>query len=563
MSRTYGTLTRTDDGMWAIKAEPHVMVRLKRVFPKAHRTTVGEIRLAATPETAADIRWVLARWPLLSSEDTADHLHGLANHYDEQRATVQAILEHRAPTLDLKETSVPLRDYQEEAVALTLTTGRLLLLDDVGLGKTATGLGILRDERALPALVVTLTHLPAQWLEELHKFLPWLRGHVVTKGTPYDMARGGVDPDVVIMSYSKLAGWEDHLAGVVKSVLFDEMQELRRAGTMKYQAAARIAHEATLRMGLTATPVYNYGGEIYNIIDVLDEGALGAPDEFYREWGTGAGAKISVNNPEALGAHLREEGLMLRRTRKEVKRELPEVQRLAYPIDIDESLLAEGTAGAAELASLILAGVGAPKDLFKAAGDFDYKLRHATGVAKAKHVAAFVRMLLETGEPVVLYGWHHDVYDIWRRELADHHPEFYTGQQSVPQKNETKRRFMAGETNLLIMSLRAGAGLDGLQERVHVCVFGELDWSPGVHIQCIGRLHRDGQDEPVVAYFLVADDGADPAMAEVLELKRQQSEGIVEEAPQLFAPVAPQGDRIKLLAQSFLSTRKDGGHARE
>src|SRR5579884_3848269 len=43
------------------------------------------------------------------------------------------------------------------------------------------------------------------------------------------------------------------------------------------------------------------------------------------------------------------------------------------------------------------------------------------------------------------------------------------------------------------MSLRSGAGLDGLQEDCTVGVFGELDWSPEQHRQCIGRLDRDGQ----------------------------------------------------------------------
>jgi hypothetical protein len=69
------------------------------------------------------------------------------------------------------------------------------------------------------------------------------------------------------------------------------------------------------------------------------------------------------------------------------------------------------------------------------------------------------------------------------------------------------------------MSLRSGAGLDGLQKRCSTMVFGELDWSPGVHHQCIGRLDREGQEQPVTAMFLVCDDGSDPPMMEVLGLK--------------------------------------------
>src|SRR5690606_41175610 len=67
---------------------------------------------------------------------------------------------------------------------------------------------------------------------------------------------------VIISNYHKLAGWADVLAGKVRSVVFDEVQELRIPGTGKYYAARHIAGQADFRLGLSATPIYNYGGEI-------------------------------------------------------------------------------------------------------------------------------------------------------------------------------------------------------------------------------------------------------------------------------------------------------------
>ncbi len=43
-------------------------------------------------------------------------------------------------------------------------------------------------------------------------------------------------------------------------------------------------------------------------------------------------------------------------------------------------------------------------------------------MAKAKHVAAFVRMLLESGQPVLLAGWHREVYAVWLDALKDFAP---------------------------------------------------------------------------------------------------------------------------------------------
>lgn len=71
----------------------------------------------------------------------------------------------------------------------------------------------------------------------------------------------------------------------------------------------------------------------------------------------------------------------------------------------------------------------------------------------------------------------------------------------------------------MIMSLRAGQGIDGLQKVCRTVVLGELDLSPAVHTQFCGRIFRDGQLDPVMAYFLLADYGADPVIADVLGIK--------------------------------------------
>ena len=188
-------------------------------------------------------------------------------------------------------------------------------------------------------------------------------------------------------------------------------------------------------------------------------------------------------------------------------------------------------------------------------GELDWRLRHATGVAKAPYVAELVRLLMESEEQIVLFGWHRDVYDIWLERLAEFRPVLYTGSESPRQKQENEQAFLDGKSRILVMSLRSGAGLDGLQERAHVCVFGELDWSPGVHAQCIGRLHRDGQSEPVVALFMVADEGADPVMVEINGVKLQQSEPMLDPAASVFVESELARDRIRLLAHDLLTRR--------
>lgn len=98
---------------------------------------------------------------------------------------------------------------------------------------------------------------------------------------------------------------------------------------------------------------------------------------------------------------------------------------------------------------------------------------------------------------------------------------------------------------------RPGRPAAGLQGR---CL-RELDWSPGIHDQCEGRYHRDGQTEPSVSYFLVSDVGSDPVVADVLNLKEQGSRPIVGPDRPLFQ-AADVSDRMRKLAESVLKKRR-------
>jgi SNF2 family DNA or RNA helicase len=566
MVRTFGVVKLSRQA-WDIEAEPHVAVRFKRVFGKVAVSARGTLRIGDTEENARDLLWFLERYPM-EVEDRKYLERRAAQH----RARLDAIEDllsgkYEPPTFDLALTP---RRYQRLAAEIVLRGGSLLIADDVGLGKTATAICTFTDQRVLPVLVVTLAHLPRQWEKEVQAFAPALRTHVLRKAQPYDLRKKGELPDVIITNYHKLAGWQEVLPSIVKSIVFDEAQELRHRGSAKYQAAARIARAAHFRTGLSATPIYNFGGEIYNVLDVLRPGCLGNHEEFLREWCTDHGGSPRIEDPRAFGTWAREQGLILRRTRAEVGRELPRLVKVPHHVDADPHILDRIGSSAAELAKIILGynsialDEAARRKKFEASERLDAMLRQATGVAKAAFVADFVRLLVESGERVVLFGWHREVYSLWMDRLSDLKPALYTGTESSTQKEASRDRFLKGETPVLIMSLRAGAGLDGLQHTCRTVVFGELDWSPGVHEQCVGRVHRDGQPEPVVAYFLVAEHGSDPTMADVLQLKRQQVDGVRDPYADMVESVEGAGDRVKKLAETYLKQRLvplgDGGN---
>lgn len=551
-------------GRWLITAEPHVAMRLKRYFAKIGHQ-MGTLKLSDTLENSREIRWWCERFPLEMTPEIRALLDARAEEHFQQEMSIHALITGRAQGDVVLETRIPLRGYQKVPAAIVHKVGRLLIADDLGLGKSAELIAILCDSRALPAVVVTQTHLVKQFAAELARFLPNLKSHILRKGSPYPLTkgpRGRVEmlPQVIITSYSKIAGWAETLVTTygVRSILLDEAQEVRRTDSAKYAAAKHIADHCQFRAAATATPVLNYGDEIFAILEVVAAGALGSREEFLREWAEPVGSHGSyrIRDPKAFGSFIREQGLMIRRTKADVGRELPPLTTILQVVEADEEALDRVSAPTAELAKIILqqgeSRKGAKRD---AAEELANMLRQATGIAKAPYVAAFVRMLVEQGDRVVLFGWHREVYSIWEDLLHDLAPSFYTGAESPRQKEEAKRRFVEGETDVLIMSLRSGAGLDGLQGSCRTVVFGELDWAHGIHEQAMGRVHRDGQKEPVFAYYLVAETGADPVMADTLELKRHQVEGIRDPKQKLAQAMQRDPDRIKRLAEDWLKQR--------
>lgn len=566
-SMNYGSVAYNGRS-WRITCEPQVRSRLKRVFPRVPQTAADHIDLLASPENSRELLWFLQRYPMTLQEDTQDCLERLAEKHHEMERSLADLVAGRTviPPFELAK---PPREYQRFAAAQVEIRGGLLLADDLGLGKTVTGICPMAVPANLPAVVVYPAALPNHWPEKLAEFAPNLRVHHIRKGQPYPLTKQPRQritdlwdtlPDVILVSYHKLRGWAEVLGEIVQYAVFEECQQLRSPDSEIYRACCYLAAHARLRMGLTATPIYNYGSEFYHVVNPLIPDCLGGYDEFLREWciGGSVGEKPRLKDSELFGTYLRREGVMLRRTRSEVGRELPELAKIPHEIESDSAALARITGNAIALAKTILAANEAYRgEKMHAAGELDRLVRQATGVAKAPYVAEFVRLLIESGQQVLLFGWHREVYSIWQEKLAEFNPVMYTGSESPKETQAAKDAFIAGESQVMLISLRAGAGIDGLQHVCSTVVFGELDWSPGVHEQCIGRVHRDGQTLPVQAFFLISDEGSDPIVSDVLGVKREQIEGVRNPGEHLAERIDVGENHLRQLAQSFL---KDQGH---
>lgn len=547
---------------WAITAEPDVVIRLKRILPAIRTGRADTLRVSDTDAMGRELEWITSRWLFDMSDADRAHMQRRAADDQKREELVAGILGGQATVTrnsDWLTPAVPLRGYQRQAADLAKATGVLLIGDELGGGKTAMSLAVLEDPASRPALAVILTGLGKQWLRELGKFYPQLRGYELrtTKAAeefPKLCGPGGeIAYDLILVNYAKLAAWRHHLAGRVRAVIFDEVQELRLRGSLKYQGAYHISSQADVSVGLSATPVYNYGGEIFSIMDALSPGSLGEQSEFLREWCSGGDTKIRVDNPEGLRAHLQGRGLYLRRTLDEMGIDIPGAVPIEQVVPSDTAKYEELAGNAVEMAKLILSQDVSNAEKWRTAAELDWKLRQATGIAKAPFVADFVKLLLSSQEKVVLFGWHRTVYEVWLERLRDFKPVLYTGTESAAAKHRSVEAFTEGDSRVLIMSLRSGAGVDGLQLVSSTLVFGELDWSPGVHRQCIGRLYRPGQVHKVLAYFCVSTDGSDPVLLDTLNIKAMEAKRLTGAADTIGAqPTESNTSQIRQLATAVL-----------
>lgn len=548
---TVGSITLAGK-RWKIEdVPPHVVIKIKQLFPRIGKAQEQPFFFENTLANCADLAWFMQRYPMDMAGVDRWTMDASARAFDAKRVEVERMFtsswiqpEYLGWTDD---PDAQLRPYQAQVAEMLVRSGGLLCGDDLGLGKTVSGIASCLLPGALPAAVVCQRHLQGQWVKQIERFTN-LKAHAVKQPRPYLLPPA----DVLVFSYTQIAGWADMFRTLgLNTAIYDEAQELRTGvGTptepiQKGLAAARLSAQVRYRLGLTATPIYGYGVEMWNVMQFIRPDVLGQRDDFRREWCIGD----SVEDPKALGTYLRDQHAFLRRTKADVGQQYPPVNRIVEPIGYDAKTVHDAETLARALAIKATSGDGAQRGM--AAMELDTMMRHETGVAKALNIASFVRMLIEAETPVVLALWHRAVYAIVMKQLEDLRPLMYTGSETPKQKQDSVDAFLAEPLRPFLISLRSGAGLDGLQTVCSTMVIGELDWSPGVHDQLIGRLDREGQTEPVTAFFLVVEEGSDPPMMEVVGLKASEAKQIVD--PTLGVTVAhTDGSKLQTLVNRYL-----------
>lgn len=403
-------------GMWVLDAAPHINAVANRVFVKTKTApfrgehTSKPLSLSLSPDNCKDLLWLLQRHPAKMSQADRDFLESQASIVDRIAARMQdladGVLEVDPP--DLEKPPYP---YQMDAVKLFSVSNRLLLGDELGLGKTVTAIACTRLPGALPACIVVPTHLRTQWVDKLYEFLFLPSVRVIKSMKGDDIPEG---TEYIVTSYNLLEAWAGRLIKFgIRSLVMDEVHGLRSEDTAKRRAALILSEHVQYCMGATGTLIYGYGIEAHSVLDAVAPGLVGTKNEFAAEWC--GGGKV-VSRPVDLGKYLRERGLMLRRTYVDIGKKPGDVVTDVIHIEASLEELAKIEKIATLLAKQALTGYGLSSG--QSARELDSRLRHATGMAKVGAAAHFILETLASEQRVLVGVWHHDVKNAIARELV-------------------------------------------------------------------------------------------------------------------------------------------------
>ena len=436
-----------------------------------------------------------------------------------------------------------LMNFQKEGLDFLLkSSGNALLADEMGLGKTVQTLSYVSTEKqTFPVLIVAPLVTLNNWEREVEKFLKKKsrNGRIIESESPtVTLIRTGKakelpKSDIYIINYELLLKRSDDLEQVgIRTIVCDEVHNLRSKTTQKYKAVKKLAALSTVqyRIGLSGTPIYNRGSEIWPIIDILKPGLLGSFKEFceYFCYVNDKGKAIVLENKRASLRNELQKHVMLRRKKSDVLKELKDKVRYKEVIASDTDYYLE------ELDKIWKKLEDEQKEAqteFSKSASYHRAIqseRQIAGVAKLPHVINFVKNIMEIEESVVVFCHHKLIHKLLHESLQEFSPVSIIGGQSDATRQDQIDKFQKGESKLMIAGIRAGNVGINLTKAKYV-IFAELDWSPAIHRQAEDRLHRIGQKNTVFAYYLIGNGTLDDHVASILVDKSYEIDAIMDE----------------------------------
>lgn len=447
--------------------------------------------------------------------------------------------------------ALPLRDYQRRGLDFLgyLASFRFggILADDMGTGKTSQVIAHVakrkETEGETPVLVIAPTSVTHTWENEIKKFAPSLRTLRLQSGSDraakYETLH---DYDVVVTSYALARLDAQQLERFrFRTLVLDEAQNTKNPASQIAKVVRGL--QADHRLALTGTPVENSLRDLWAIFGFVEPGLLGSEASFRRRF------ELPIaEGDEGAAAALRSrlEPFVLRRTKEDVAKELPErteavieceltpLQRRLYRGIAEAArrdVLAKFDEDGAETTTVhVLAALTRLRQVCAHPGLLvpEY-LDDPDASGKFDAFVETVEEVLDGGHKVLVFSAFASMLKIMRTALDRRNIVYgyLDGSTKDRDRQVEVDRFMADDgPPVFLCSLKAGGVGLTLTAADYVILYDPW-WNPAVERQAIDRTHRIGQTRPVTAYRMVTAGSVEEKIRALAERKTALSKAVV------------------------------------
>jgi superfamily II DNA or RNA helicase len=473
--------------------------------------------------------------------------------------------------------------YQVETVRKVLKQfrGRVLLADEVGLGKTIEAGMIVKEYMlrgmAERVLILAPASLVGQWRDEMSgKF-------GIECATSYDPLLRS-DPQAfwaqpLVIASIAAARRREHaeiLAHQSYDVLVvDEAHHLRDQASASYRLVNGIQKRFLLL--LSATPVQNNLLELYHLLTLLQPGIFKTPREFRAAYMTPGKPREPINR-ERLRDLMR--GVMVRNTRALAALRLPRRHAStirAAPDAAEAQCYQELTALGRELAAagqhrlsvqhLLAAAGSSPAAAAAAIGRFSERhtgdprwetlARRYREISAGAKQAALLKLLAQNpSEKKMVFVHHRDsiahLAALLRRQGSP--LAVFEGGMSGPEKDAAVAAFR-DSVPLFLCSESGGEGRN--LQFCNTLLNFDIPWNPMAIEQRIGRIDRIGQTREVFVFNLVTTGSIEEAVLRILDEKINMFELVVGEVGAILGELDEQQDFSTMILDAWLQTTEE------
>jgi len=441
---------------------------------------------------------------------------------------------------------VPLYAYQRKGALFAAKAGRSLIADDMGLGKTIQAIAaveILAETVGLErVLVISPTSLKHQWKQEIEKFcdrsVKVVEGSLVKRAKLYtsDSFYKVTNYDVVHRDLELISNWAPEM------IILDEAQRIKNWKTRRAQSIKKL--DSRYALVLTGTPLENRLEELHSIVEFIDRFHLGPMFRFLAQHQhvDEDGRVTGYRNLSKIAKSL--ETILVRRTRNEVLKELPERLDKNYFVPMTDEQMKLHEENRETVARIVAKwrrlGFLSETDQrilmialqnMRMSCNSTYLLDKKTdyGIKADELISVLEEVFEQPDAKVVIFsqwlGTHEILLD--RLKSSKRNYVLFHGRIPGPKRNDLIRQFKNNPDCQVFLSTDAG-GVGLNLQNASVVINMDLPWNPAVLEQRIGRIHRLGQHRPVRVVNFVSQGTIEHGMLSLLSFKQSLFSGVLD-----------------------------------